>query len=697
MIETFNTVGDLQISAFDVDIQDIYKRTVLETPEYKTIVEDLLNPKVKTFESHVRKQPKYIGLDNEGIPIQPKIKNILKRILSGDVYVVNFEGGVRGGKDLWAIYMWTKYLMICPEPIHLVLGKSLEHALINVLHSNGYGLFYTIPNGVFERTSDKGAQRGVFRFEDAYGRHKEILFYGNDKENDHEKFQGFTIGSTYVVEGMTQHINGLNQAVQRMASTKQHLMILTQNPKGDASKFYTDFEKPKLFTQEEIQLLEFIRDTYKEDFDKIELENNKLRMKNGVKVRDAYYKKVGVPQGKDGYQFLTKEQQVELQLLLYENNLKYDTLLRAIKVSDFQPDLLRVNNPSLMEDHRFASLSMKKVVNYFKGGDNPNGIYNAIDYEYYHFTVEDNMAMDEMARNEFARQFAKGSAVYDRNVRGIRRTTDGAVFSNFSLSEVDGNIFSGDIKDFDKKGFVRYIAIDFGLNHACGIIDGELDMETGTFYQLQELLLELKDEDSKGLDYIYNRYLEMVRKRKRDKNGRYKAPDFLIADPSNTALIRHFIAKGEHIRKANNSVWSARSKDKSKAIKNEKKDIIGIDLMQTLIGRRKYKIHDSNKQTIKQLLSYESYVDEKTGETKVYKVADDLVDPVRYAINTLHKPYMLGKELENGDEQERTSERLDKQDILRKSQELLNEEYELKKAQNYNPRSRYFGNNGFWD
>src|SRR5690554_474794 len=164
MIETFNTVGDLQISAFDVDIQEIYKRTVLETPEYKTIVEDLLNPKVKTFENHVRKQPKYIGLDEQGLPIQPKIKNILKRILSGDVYIVNFEGGVRGGKDLWAIYMWTKYLMICPEPIHLVLGKSLEHALINVLHSNGFGLFYTIPNGVFERTSDKGAQRGVFRF-----------------------------------------------------------------------------------------------------------------------------------------------------------------------------------------------------------------------------------------------------------------------------------------------------------------------------------------------------------------------------------------------------------------------------------------------------------------------------------------------------------------------------------------------------
>lgn len=692
MMNNYN-VQELNIKSFDVDIQEIYNRTIKENPEYKNIIEDLLNPKVSNLNNHSRKAPQYIGLDENGLPIQPKIRNILKRILSGDVFIVNFEGGVRGGKDLWAIYMWTKYLMICPEPIHLVLGKSLEHALINVLHSNGYGLFYTIPNGVFERTSDKGAQRGVFRFVDAYGRNKEILFYGNDKENDHEKFQGFTIGSTYVVEGMTQHINGLNQAVQRMASTKQHLMILTQNPKGDASKFYTEFEKPKLYTKEEIELLEFIRDTYKDEFAKLEKENDKQRLKNAIKVRDAYYKKVGVPQGKAGYEFLTNEQQIELQLLIYNNNLKYDTMLRAIKVSDFQKDLLAENNPILSEDHKFADLSMKKVVNYFKGGDNPNMIFNAIDYEYYHFTVEDNLAMDEMARKEFARQFAKGSAVYDRNVLGIRRTTDGAVFSNFSLSKVDGNVFDGDIRDFDNKGFLRYIAIDFGMNHACGIIDGEFDMETGTFYQLQEELLELKDEDTKGLDFIYNRYKEMVRRRKRDSQGRYKAPDFLIADPSNTALIRYFIAQGEHIKKANNSVWSARSNDKSKAIKTEKKDLIGIDLMQTLIGRRKYKIHESNRHTIKQILSYESYVDEKTGETKVFKVNDDLVDPVRYAINTLHKPYMLEKDTESeGAKDVQQNKRPSKWEIYDAIQQALEDDYD----QNFTR----FGiniNAGLWD
>ena len=103
------TVQELNIRSFDVDIQEIYNRTIKDNPEYKNLIEDLLNPKVSKLDNHSRKAPQYIGLDESGMPIQPKIRNILKRILSGDVYIVNFEGGVRGGKDLWAIYMWTKY------------------------------------------------------------------------------------------------------------------------------------------------------------------------------------------------------------------------------------------------------------------------------------------------------------------------------------------------------------------------------------------------------------------------------------------------------------------------------------------------------------------------------------------------------------------------------------------------------------
>ena len=90
-----------------------------------------------------------------------KIRSVLADIIAGNGFIYVFEGGVRGGKDIWGIYIWTQYLMICPETTHLVLGKSLEHAILTVLISNGFGLYYTIPNGIFERSSEYGAQRGI--------------------------------------------------------------------------------------------------------------------------------------------------------------------------------------------------------------------------------------------------------------------------------------------------------------------------------------------------------------------------------------------------------------------------------------------------------------------------------------------------------------------------------------------------------
>ena len=67
--------------------------------------------------------------------------------------------------------------MICPERLHLALGSSLEHVLRTVLMSNGFGIYFLIPHGVFVRETINGAQRGVYKFLDNYGLEKQILFY----------------------------------------------------------------------------------------------------------------------------------------------------------------------------------------------------------------------------------------------------------------------------------------------------------------------------------------------------------------------------------------------------------------------------------------------------------------------------------------------------------------------------------------
>jgi len=100
---------------------------------------------------------------------QEKVKQLIKYILSREGWVIEIEGGKRGGKDVFGIYAWAQYLMVTPDKEHLVLGRTLEHAIVTVLKSQGFGLYYCIPSGEFTRESiSGGATRGVFKFKDAY-------------------------------------------------------------------------------------------------------------------------------------------------------------------------------------------------------------------------------------------------------------------------------------------------------------------------------------------------------------------------------------------------------------------------------------------------------------------------------------------------------------------------------------------------
>lgn len=216
----------------DKELKKIYKENV--DKDHQGIVDRLLSLKEgEEMNDTIRPRPNYSqgSVDDMMFPIQPKAKELTERMLKGEGYIYFLEGGARGGKDVFAILAWTLYLMHTPHKTHLALGKSLEHALLTILHSGGFGLYYTIPNGIFVRNSDSGAQRGIYKFKDMYGVEKEILFYGNDKKNDGEKYQGFTIGSTYVNEALTQHIDGINQARQRMVSSHNHVLIMTQTLK----------------------------------------------------------------------------------------------------------------------------------------------------------------------------------------------------------------------------------------------------------------------------------------------------------------------------------------------------------------------------------------------------------------------------------------------------------------------------------
>ncbi len=598
----------------DKETKKIYEQV---SGEYKSIVEQILSSQEGDEVSHEqRPRPKYNHgtVDDMMFPMQEDVKEMLMNMIKGHGYIHVLEGGARGGKDVYGLLCWTIYLMQTPHKTHLALGKSLEHALLTILHSNGFGLYYTIPTGVFVRNSDVGAQRGIYKFKDMYGRDKEVLFYGNDKSNDHEKYQGFTIGSTYVNEGMIQHIDGLNQAIQRMASSHNRLMIVTQNPKGTAHPFYLKFEGDRMFDPQELELMEYIRDLYADDFFDREREQIKLMKEDMKKYVKRFCEKKSVPNAK----YLDPDGQNQLNIGLNRIENHHDRIIYNWTTQEFYTELHK--------ESKLYNKSMRKVAHFKRGGTNPNGVINSYDYTYYHYTVDNNVGMSEMDRSDFKSGFKKGSAVYLQKVMGIRKTAENTLFGDFS----DKNIWRGDIHDFDdSKETMRFIAIDVGFNHKTGLVDGEIDYRTGEMWFLQEALKDYRNQKA-TIETIEDEFWRLVRSRKHRQ-----MPDFIIIDPSHVSTINHFESKGIPVLPANNSSLQVRSKDKKYANMTQSKDVMGIELVNYGLDLGKIKVHEDCVNLIGQFESVEFEFNENTGKLKVKKIEDDLTDPARYAVNTL--------------------------------------------------------------
>lgn len=667
---------------------DVYYNEILRKDEEAILNEDILE-----YATEDRKIPKYAKgfLDKPfmqgGKPVREKDLKLYNAILSGNYTLIEIEGGVRGGKDVIALLAWSRFLQVSPDLVHMALGSSLEHVLRTVLMSNGFGLYYTLPHGIFIRESVSGAQRGAYKFIDNYGREKTILFYGNDKENDNEKFQGFTLGSIYVNETLNQHIRGLEQGLNRISAALQPLMIMTQNPKGSSNDYYQVFELPKLANEHQIKQLEFIRDTYKEHFELLENKIKKDRDKERREIIKTFLQHKGVA----SYKYLDDKEQISLNELLLECNFKYDKIIRNIPVQSFYS--------YINENDYLYGKSMKKVVAYEKGDENVNGIFNAYDFFYSHYTIDDNMSMTEMSRNDFKNKRAKGTATYDQEVLGKRRSTEGAVYSSFNASVKDGNIFEGDLNQFDWTSKVRAIVIDPGFNHPTGMTDWAVDLNRGMAWQLQERKIDFNKEymDNKSLDVIASELWKLVRNLK----GR-SMPEFVIVDPSKPELITFLQSLGFSVISADNTTWATRQKEKEASMDLQSRELRGIPLVQTAYGLRKIFHHITCVETIEQVSSY-SYQKTKDGKDKLQDLHDDLVDTVKYLFNTLNIRPSLWKEVEQRGEE--INEKIDEETVQRFSvEEIIKRRVERQSSEIYNGRIQredesdsFFYNNGLWN
>ncbi len=547
----------------------------------------------------------------------PKAKEILEYILSRRGWVIEVEGGKRGSKDVLAIKGWSDFLMVTPDKEHLVLGRTLEHAIITVLKSQGFGLYYCIPSGEFTRESiSGGSTRGVFKFKDAYGIEKIVYFYGNEKRDDFAKFKGFSLGSVYVNEGNEQHINGLREAKDRTNAALRPRVLVTQNPKGGSHVFYSDFEKPLIYSDEEILIVRSLKtrlaDVFETDKQSILEDMEKAKRKL---VRD-FLKQRKVPKA----DMLPKKELSLLMSRVSELKERYNKKIGDLKVKDYIDDYDDPDNDFYVKMH---SASVEQIINFTERHENPNDVNNGLDFAYFHFTHEDNPSMSDTDRKRVERTYDTKSPSYQRDILGLRATVDHPIWPTFN----EDNLYEHEI---NRKEMTRVLGVDLGYDHPFAVVDGYLD-KNNTLWCDNELLIHphLIKEKANNVHYI-ERLKELIASA---NDGDY---DRLRVDPSAKGFINQAISSGLLATRAKNRVRNYQPEERSESDKIEDRKIVGINLVREGFRLKKIMVHRKRcPNLIKQIQGYAYDMNKlEVGVEAPIKINDDLCDGLRYIINS---------------------------------------------------------------
>ena len=560
-----------------------------------------------------REKPPYA----KGTFENPKVKELVKYITSREGWVTEVEGGKRGSKDVIAIYAWAQFLMVTPDKEHLVLGRTLEHAIVTVLKSQGFGLYYCIPSGEFTRESiSGGATRGVFKFIDAYGLEKIVYFYGNEKAQDYAKFKGFSLGSVYINEGNEQHITGIREAKERTNASLRPRIIITQNPKSASHVFYTHFESPLILTDEENFLLSEIKRRFKDTFEekrKEMLSQMETEKKNMIKY---YLKDHGVSKAK-----LLKKK--AYHRLLHKTRMlkeEWNKKVRSVLLKDITDEYS--NTGKEMYD-KFANASLQLILNYNEYTPNDNEVKNGLEFAYFHFTHDDNPAMTDADRSRIDRTYDTTSPTYMRDIRGLRATVDNAIWPTFD----DSNIYDYEIPE--NAIMMRVFGTDLGYDHPFANVEA-LILNDFTVAINDELIIfpsEVK-EKANNVEYL-NRLEEFINLR---YHGDYQ---HIRVDPSAKGFINQANSRGLVAQKAKNRVRNYKPDESAEADHTEDRKMAGINLVREGFRLGKIIVHERCEHTIKQIRGY-AFDSKKLelGSEVPIKINDDLPDALRYVINS---------------------------------------------------------------
>lgn len=535
-------------------------------------------------------------------------KDIHDAILSSSITFVEVEGSIRAGKDVLTLNCYAEFLMLTPDKYHLVTHVTMDAAKKTVYDADGFGIKFLIPHGTLVSVDN----RDVFRFTDWNGIEKEVHFFGLSQYNDHEKFRGMNYGSHYANEATRQNILGLKNARDRTTAAKWRKVIYTQNPISPSNPFYEEIEKPLMASEQDCVKIYSLRDRFKDEYRKIksdyQLKENEI-VKTTIK---DYLKK----QKKSSMDFLSKDE----KLVLRKNVL-----------------LKKYANRQAREEELYEKYGItSKHFVFIEGGDNPNNVKNGLDFRYFHLTLDDNLAITKVRKEEVKASYDINSLHYKRDILGIRALTDGAIYDNLSndlFYYIDLPI------NLMKLGWSRVLAIDYGVMNDFVVLDSYIEPKSKCVFIENEFRFKGSDEKEQraATNELYVNFVkEMINLR---ENGKYT---LLLYDPSARAFANTLASHNIKCQRANNTVKrSKRVKKLDLENQDQKlfKENSGIMLVKDGFGMKKILINKKNcSELINELEGYSFDPKKlKLGIEEPLKIKDHGCDALRYIINTCIK------------------------------------------------------------
>lgn len=223
-------------------------------------------------------------------------------------------------------------------------------------------------------------------------------------------------------------------------------------------------------------------------------------------------------------------------------------------------------------------------------------------YNYGHFTIADNLSVDDAKLRKILSTYKKGTVWYDRDILGLRKIAEGLVYDFGEPNIVD---------EIPKNG-EYYISIDYGTMNP---------FSAG-------LWCVLGDKAVRVAEYYYNGRKKAIQKTDEEyceeivRLAEGKRIQQVIVDPSAASFIAALRKRGFTVRKANNDV------------------IDGIRRTAVMLKNGNVKIHRSCVDCIAEFGLYRW--DEKATSDTVIKENDHAMDDVRYFVNTVLR-YKIGK------------------------------------------------------